>query len=88
MKKPVTMTLSILAMVGAMLISPFATAEVQSLRGGADVATPDTPPTDTAPLGAKPGLQKPIVRSFQQQPPLIPHATAFFDDINACHAMT
>ncbi len=95
MKKSITVTLAVLATVGAMAIPPLAMAEVQSLRGGVDVATPDAPPEDTAPLGAKPGLQKPIARSFQQQPPLIPHATAYFDDINleenqclSCHDVT
>jgi len=95
MKKSITVTLAVLATVGAMAISPLAMAEVQSLRGGVDVATPDVPPVDSAPLGAKPGLQKPIARSFQQQPPLIPHATAYFDDINleenqclSCHDVT
>lgn len=95
MKKPVTVILAVVATVGAMAISPPAMAEVQSLRGGVDIATPDTPPEDTTQLGAKPGLQKPIARSFQQQPPLIPHATMYFDDINleenqclSCHDVT
>ena len=84
MKKPMTITLAVLlAAISAALCSPLTGAEtagVQSLRTEA-VAAPDQAPEEKAQLGDMPGAQKPIARTFQQQPPLIPHATANFDEI-------
>lgn len=98
MKKPVTITLAVLlAAISAALFSPLIGAEtagVQSLRTE-DVAAPDRAPEEKAQLGAMPGAQKPIARTFKQQPPLIPHATAYFDEITlkenrclVCHDVT
>ncbi len=84
MKKPMTITLAVLlAAISAALFSPLTGAEtagVQSLRME-DVVAPDRAPEEKAQLGDMPGAQKPIARTFQQQPPLIPHATANFDEI-------
>jgi cytochrome c-type protein NapB len=55
-------------------------APVQSLRG-ADAATPDQAPEVRQQLGRKPGAQKAIERTFEGQPPLIPHATENFDEV-------
>lgn len=84
MKKPMTITLAVLlTAISAALFSPLTGAEttgVQTLRA-ADVAVPDQPPEEKVQLGAKPGAQKPIARTFEQQPPLISHATDYFDEI-------
>jgi cytochrome c-type protein NapB len=68
-------------------------AGVQSLRG-ADAAVADQAPIEKAYVGKKPGLQKPIARTFKEQPPLIPHATTNFDEITveenqclSCHSL-
>lgn len=84
MKKPMTITLAVLlAAISAAPFSPLTGAEtagVQSLRTE-DVAAPDRAPEEKVQLGDMPGAQKRIARTFQQQPPLIPHATANFDEI-------
>jgi nitrate reductase (cytochrome), electron transfer subunit len=52
----------------------------QSLRG-ADAKAEDQAFEEKAQLGKRPGSQKVLPRSYQQQPPLIPHATNNFDEI-------
>jgi cytochrome c-type protein NapB len=47
---------------------------VQTLRG-TDVATTDQAPEDKPYVGKTPGEQEKIVRTYEQQPPLIPHKT-------------
>ena len=53
-------------------------ANAQTLRG-ADTADTDEAPRDRPYAGQVPGSQKPIARTFSQQPPLIPHAIESFD---------
>ena len=55
-------------------------AGLKSMRG-TDVAAADmaAPVRDYA--GEKPGLQKPIARTFDGQPPVIPHTLTNFDEI-------
>lgn len=53
---------------------------VASLRGS-DAAVQDQAPEVRAQLGKKPGSQEKIVRTFDGQPPLIPHATENFDEV-------
>lgn len=53
---------------------------VASLRGS-DAATADAAPEGRAQLGKKPGSQAKIARTFEGQPPLIPHATENFDEV-------
>lgn len=55
---------------------------VNSMRGS-EVTTTDNAPIEKPYQGSKPGAQKLIVRTFQGQPPLIPHKVDGFDDINA-----
>lgn len=55
---------------------------VASLRGS-DAAAADQAPVVHAQLGKKPGLQQKIVRTFDGQPPLIPHATENFDEVRS-----
>ncbi|MDH4134525.1 MAG: nitrate reductase cytochrome c-type subunit [Gammaproteobacteria bacterium] len=97
MKKSLTTSLAVLAVLSTAAFSTPASAdsaEMQTLRA-ADVAVPDRPPEEMTQLGARPGTQKPIARTFKQQPPLIPHATANFDEITleenqclSCHDVT
>ncbi|MDR2239045.1 MAG: nitrate reductase cytochrome c-type subunit [Zoogloeaceae bacterium] len=68
-------------------------ASVNTLRG-ADTAAPDHAPDEKAYAGKKPGLQKPIDRTFKEQPPLVPHAVDNFDEITveenqclSCHSL-
>lgn len=68
-------------------------AGVQTLRG-ADTAAVDVAPDEKAYAGKKPGLQKPIARTFKEQPPLVPHAVDNFDEITVaenqcmeCHSL-
>lgn len=53
---------------------------VQTLRG-ADAATVDQAPVEKALTGKRPGRQQVLARSFDEQPPLIPHALENFDEI-------
>lgn len=83
MRKSVTITL--VALLSAPLIAFSGAGYAQgtptkSLRG-ADVAESDAAPEVHDYLGKKPGRQKPIPRTFLDQPPLIPHAVANFDEI-------
>ena len=82
MKWSVTMVLAAaLAVISGWSIAQ-QMADVQSLRG-ADTAAADQAPAAKAYAGKKPGLQKPIERTFKEQPPLIPHAVDNFDEITA-----
>lgn len=80
MKKSVTV------LCAALLAVAFGCASyepVSSLRG-IDVAAADQPSTN--PLGYKgsrPGTTEKIARTFQQQPPVIPHAVENFDEITS-----
>ncbi|MDP2326251.1 MAG: nitrate reductase cytochrome c-type subunit [Gammaproteobacteria bacterium] len=84
MKTPRMMTLAVLlSVISAVMFSPLSgagTTGVQTLRA-VDVASADQAPEETAQLGAKPGRQQPIERTFEQQPPLISHTTVNFDEI-------
>jgi cytochrome c-type protein NapB len=53
---------------------------VKSMRG-IDTQAADIAPDEKSQLGKKPGSQKTVSRSFEQQPPVIPHATENFDEI-------
>lgn len=63
------------------LIAGCATTEKMVSARGTDVAAADTGFAAKEYTGKKPGLQKPIARTFKEQPPLIPHATTNFDDV-------
>ena len=86
MKKTVALTLRMTLAALLTTASGWAQAEqtagvgVQSLRGK-DVAAEDTAAETKAYQGKRPGLQKPIARTFTGQPPLIPHAVENFDEI-------
>lgn len=93
MKRSVTIILAAaLAAISGWGIAQQA-AGVQTLRG-ADTAAADQAPDQKAYAGKKPGLQKPIARTFKEQPPLVPHAVDNFDEITveenqcmSCHGL-
>jgi len=57
-----------------------AESAVHSLRG-VDAQVADQAPEEKIQLGKRPGSQKTIPRTFDKQPPVIPHATENFDEI-------
>lgn len=57
-----------------------AESTIKSMRG-IDVPALDQAPDEKTNPGKRPGSQKPIPRTFDQQPPVIPHATENFDEI-------
>lgn len=89
MKRIVTITLAVLLSAASSLVS----AQVGGLRG-ADAGVADDKTFEAKDYqGAKPGLQKPIARTFKEQPPLVPHAMRYFDEISlddnqclSCHS--
>jgi cytochrome c-type protein NapB len=92
MNQTVKTTVAVLAAALFAAISGVAAAQVTSLRG-VQADTVDQAPDDKAYQGKKPGLQKPIARTFKEQPPLIPHALNNFDEITleenqcmSCHS--
>lgn len=81
MNKPGLASMTLAAFVLASWVAG-ATADggVQTLRG-ADAATVDEASAEKLLLGKRPGRQQPIERSFDGQPPLVPHALQNFDEI-------
>jgi len=91
MKRTVTMLAAVTAALLLGCTQQF--AGIKSMRGD-DVAANDTAAPVRQYLGEKPGLQKPIARTFEGQPPLIPHAVVNFDEITleenqcvSCHGL-
>jgi cytochrome c-type protein NapB len=78
MKRTVTLAMALTAALLFGCTQQF--AGVKSMRG-ADVAAADKAQQEAKYLGGRPGTQKPIARTYEQQPPLIPHATDNFDEI-------
>jgi cytochrome c-type protein NapB len=78
MKRTVTMAMALTAALLFGCVQQF--AGVKSMRGD-DVAATDKADEAKAYVGKKPGLQQKIARTFQEQPPLIPHAVDNFDEI-------
>lgn len=78
MNKFATVTLALLMAV----VPAWAGSDpVASLRH-ADVSIDDKAPDTLNYQGKKPGLQPKVVRTFAGQPPVIPHALTYFDDVN------
>ena len=89
------MTLKI-SLAAALTVASFwsVAQQVNSIRG-TDPTSLDNAPIVQPYLGSKPGQQALIVRTFKEQPPVIPHKVDGFDDINAtenscldCHSHT
>lgn len=90
MKRTVTMVAVLTAALLLGCTQQF--AGIKSMRG-VDVASNDPAAPERPYLGEKPGLQKVIARTFDGQPPLIPHAVNNFDEITleenqcmSCHS--
>lgn len=80
MNQSVKTAMAMLATILLAATSSFVAAQVNSLRG-AQADTVDKAPQDLKYQGSRPGVQKPIDRTFREQPPLIPHAMNNFDEI-------
>lgn len=76
-----TLKLSLLAVLS--VASCWSAAQQVSAMRGSDVTAADTAPIEKPYLGSKPGAQALIVRTFKEQPPLIPHKVDGFDEITA-----
>ena len=61
---------------------PQQTAQTPKSMRGVDATAADPAFAEKTYLGKKPGLQKPIERTYKEQPPLVPHAMNNFDDIS------
>jgi cytochrome c-type protein NapB len=92
MNQTIKTALAALAVALFASVSGIAAAQVNTLRG-IQVDAVDKAPQDLQYQGKKPGLQKPIDRTFKDQPPLIPHAMNNFDEITleenqcmSCHS--
>lgn len=82
------MTLKI-SLAAVLSVASFLSAAQQvSAMRGSDVTSVDKAPVEQPYVGSKPGAQALIVRTFKEQPPLIPHKVDGFDEItstdNAC----
>lgn len=82
MEKPgvTTLVIAALAWAGWMTSAAAADDPPKTLRG-ADVAVEDKAPAEKPLLGKRPGRQDLVARSFEEQPPLIPHAMQNYDEI-------
>jgi nitrate reductase (cytochrome), electron transfer subunit len=78
MKRTVTMVAALTAALLLGCTQQF--AGIKSMRGD-DVAVADKAAPVRDYQGAKPGLQQKIARTFEGQPPVIPHAVTNFDEI-------
>ena len=81
MNKSVTI---LLATLGLILSQPALaqqdTSRVQTLPG-ADAAATDQAPPERPYTGKSPGSQRPVVRTFSTQPPVIPHSIEGFEEL-------
>lgn len=76
-----TLKLTLAAIMTA--VACLASAQPVGSMRGVDVSADDAAPADLAYQGSKPGAQKLIPRTFENQPPMIPHKVDGFSDINA-----
>lgn len=90
MKRTITITLAALLTT----VSGWAVAQQLASLRGEEVISEDKAPVEMNYQGKKPGLQKPIARTFKEQPPLIPHMITNFDEITleenqclSCHSV-
>jgi cytochrome c-type protein NapB len=79
MKRSVTMAMAVTAALLFGCAQQF--AGVKSMRGD-DVAAADKAQQDLKYVGGRPGTQEKIARTFSTQPPVIPHDTEKFGDVN------
>ena len=75
-------TMAVLAAAACWSMSPMAIGQdAPKPMRGADVVASDLAPDVKAYKGGKPGGQQKIARTYQKQPPVIPHAVENFDEI-------
>ena len=79
MKNQLKLSMAVLA--ACFTFSAIAADATKSMRG-LDVSAPDPVAAGKTYVGARPGTQKPIARTFSTQPPVIPHSIENFDEIN------
>ena len=72
---------AMLAFSGASALAADTAAAVKSMRG-IDTSAEDVAPEVKSASTKRPGTTAPVTRTFSTQPPVIPHATNNFDDIN------
>ena len=65
------------------LVACWSAAQTVSAMRGSDVPAVDKAPGDPALLGSKLRRSRTHPRTFQQQPPLVPHPAEGFDDITS-----
>ena len=76
----VTLTSVALSIGCATSYDKVAYEKVNSMRG-TDASAPDATFEAKTYQGQKPGLQQPVARTFNDQPPVIPHTLENFDEI-------
>lgn len=69
-------------LIGSCASTPSGPADVKPFDRKAQITDQDQAPDIKEQIGKRPGSQQPIARTFEQQPPLIPHATNNFDEIS------
>lgn len=89
-----TLKFTIVAMATCFTVLAFAGEGAKSMRG-IDVAAPDEPAEVKTYAGGRPGKQTSVLRTFNTQPPVVPHAVEKYDEINLegnqcldCHSTT
>ena len=82
MKQTLKLSCAVLASVACWAFaSPALAQESPKPMRGADVTAVDQAPEAKKYLGGKPGGQEKVARTFNSQPPVIPHAVENFDEI-------
>lgn len=81
MNQPVSLTLAMVLAAALGYGCAHQASGLASLRG-ADAAAPDPAFNVKQYVGAEPGKQKNLARSFKDAPPLIPHALPSYDNIS------
>lgn len=91
---PALLGVMLLALAGLSHAQQTGATEAPKSMRGADAAAAEAAFVEKTYLGKKPGLQKPIARTFKEQPPLVPHAMNNFDEITleenqclSCHSL-
>lgn len=81
MNKSLKTTLAAILAAAAWALAPQALADDLKSMRGIEVTAPDSAPEAKAYAGKRPGTQPVIARTFNEQPPLIPHAVDNFDEV-------
>lgn len=82
MNKTKIRAMAALAILSAAVLGCVAVEPLQTMRG-TEVPAADQAPQDMAYQGKRPGELRLIARTFEGQPPLIPHSITNFEEITA-----